>query len=193
MFVNYCVFFKRSSFVYQLWFLMNIALVCSMSYNVYDKIRSVANLCIQHSILLMQYCVVVFHCSVSIVEWIPNSKIKKSRMIFWETFLQNGLEKFNFLYWKKTRKTLGFARLYPRSRFRFVGEICFVQISRTVLYTADRSILQQIAPVTSNVENGRILCTSQNAGLRPAMLAIAVSVRRGNLFCLDFTDDSLYS
>ena len=34
---------------------------------------------------------------------------------------------------------------------------------------------------------------SQNAGLRPAMLAIAVSVRRGNLFCLDFTDGSLYS
>ena len=27
---------------------------------------------------------------------------------------------------------------------------------------------------------------SQNAGLRPAMLAITVSVRRGNLFCLDF-------
>ena len=36
---------------------------------------------------------------------------------------------------------------------------------------------------------------SQNAGLCPAMLALAivVSVRRGNLFCLDFTDGSLYS
>ena len=34
---------------------------------------------------------------------------------------------------------------------------------------------------------------SQNAGLRPAMLALTVSVRRGNLFCLDFTDDFLFT
>ena len=41
--------------------------------------------------------------------------------------------------------------------------------------------------------NSKFYKNSQNAGLRPAMLAIAVLVRRENLFCLDFTYGSLYS
>ena len=56
----------------------------------------------------------------------------------------------------------------------------------------NQSDIHNIYCLTSNYQvNFANLDYSQKAGLRPAMLAIAVSVRQGNLFCLDFTYGAL--
>ena len=92
------------------------------------------------------------------------------------------------LIWIVSRIPVG-AKMNRKFNFRAV--YYSIVVSFMLLTSKNLEVGKVLWPIivgkTSSAKN------SQNTGLHPAMLPIAVSVRRGNLFCLDFTDSSLYS